>query len=205
MFSAEEQLADAVGNDSKRLVEIYNSLPGVTPVKKFANRKVATERIWKAIQGLGQAVDAASPVQPKAFGSRVAAVEAAAVPETPFDEPKPDPAVTEHPTPIDVAPTQAPEQPASEPAAAAEQVPPVSAQTPEVARFHRLRNITVPQSTTAADKPGVRRQAIIEIIEQRTDRADVEDAQAPPIFFQHLRQHGKHGSFRLAACRRCEQ
>jgi hypothetical protein len=27
---------------------------GVTPVAKFANRKVASERIWKAIQGLGE-------------------------------------------------------------------------------------------------------------------------------------------------------
>ena len=38
---------------NKRLIEIWNSLPGVIPVKKFANRKIATERIWKAIQGLG--------------------------------------------------------------------------------------------------------------------------------------------------------
>ena len=30
-----------------------NSLPGVKAVAKFTNRKVATERIWKAIQGLG--------------------------------------------------------------------------------------------------------------------------------------------------------
>ena len=51
-FSTEEKFADTIGNDSKRLVETWNSLHGVTPVKKFANRKVATERIWKAIQGL---------------------------------------------------------------------------------------------------------------------------------------------------------
>ena len=61
VFSTEEQLADTIGPDNKRLVEIYNGLPGVTAVKKFANRKVATERIWKAIQGLGQAVDAPAP------------------------------------------------------------------------------------------------------------------------------------------------
>ena len=55
VFSSEEQFADLIGPDNKRLVEIWNSLPGVKPVTKFANRKVATERIWKAIQGLGEA------------------------------------------------------------------------------------------------------------------------------------------------------
>jgi hypothetical protein len=53
VFGSEEQFADLIGPDSKRLVEIWNSLPGVKPATKFANRKVATERIWKAIQELG--------------------------------------------------------------------------------------------------------------------------------------------------------
>ena len=35
-----------------RLVGIYNSLPGVSPVKKFTDRKTAVGRIWKAIQSL---------------------------------------------------------------------------------------------------------------------------------------------------------
>ena len=35
-----------------RLVEIWNSLPSVRPVRKFTNRKVAFARIWKAIQAL---------------------------------------------------------------------------------------------------------------------------------------------------------
>ena len=35
-----------------RLVEIWNSLTGVTPVKKFTDRKTAIARIWKAIQSL---------------------------------------------------------------------------------------------------------------------------------------------------------
>src|SRR5205085_7720936 len=52
-FSTEEQFADLIGPDNKRLVEIYNSLAGVKPVAKFANRKIATERIFKAIQSLG--------------------------------------------------------------------------------------------------------------------------------------------------------
>jgi hypothetical protein len=46
-----------------RLVEIWNSIPGVTAVGKFTNRKVATERIWKAIRGLGNtAPKSESPV-----------------------------------------------------------------------------------------------------------------------------------------------
>ena len=55
VFASEEQLAELIGADSKRLVDIWNSLAGVTPVTKFANRKVAGQRIWKAIQNLGEA------------------------------------------------------------------------------------------------------------------------------------------------------
>ena len=53
LFSTEEQFADAIGNDNQRLLQIWNSLPGVKPVTRFANRKGATERIWKVIQKLG--------------------------------------------------------------------------------------------------------------------------------------------------------
>ena len=53
VFSSEVQFADLIGPDNKRLLEIWNSLPGVKPVTKFANRKAATERIWKTIQNLG--------------------------------------------------------------------------------------------------------------------------------------------------------
>jgi hypothetical protein len=51
VFGSEETLI-AAANDwpGTRLVEIWNSLPGVTPVRKFTNRRVAVERIWKAIQ-----------------------------------------------------------------------------------------------------------------------------------------------------------
>jgi hypothetical protein len=54
-FSSEVQLADAIGNDGRRLLAIWNSMPGVTPVKKFTSNKVAVARIWKAIQNLGGA------------------------------------------------------------------------------------------------------------------------------------------------------
>ena len=43
-----------------RLVEIWNSLPGVTPVKKFTNRDTAVRRIWAQIQNLGEPAPAAT-------------------------------------------------------------------------------------------------------------------------------------------------
>src|SRR5260370_41816950 len=36
-----------------RLVRLWNSLPGVTPVKRFTDRKPAVSRIWKALQNGG--------------------------------------------------------------------------------------------------------------------------------------------------------
>jgi len=39
-----------------RLPEIWNSLPGVSPVKKFTDRKTAVRQIWAAIQSLGERV-----------------------------------------------------------------------------------------------------------------------------------------------------
>src|SRR4051794_39904776 len=39
----------------KRLVEIWNALPGVTPVEKFTSRQIALERIWRAVESPEQA------------------------------------------------------------------------------------------------------------------------------------------------------
>ena len=53
VFNSEEQLAAlADGWGGQRFVDIWNSLPGFTPVKKFTDRKTAITRIWKAIQNL---------------------------------------------------------------------------------------------------------------------------------------------------------
>jgi hypothetical protein len=80
VFATEEQLADLIGPDNKRLVEIWNGLAGVKPVAKFANRKSATERIWKAIQSLGE--QAAAPIVDTPFdATEVAAELPAAEPE----------------------------------------------------------------------------------------------------------------------------
>jgi hypothetical protein len=93
-----------------RLVEIWNSLPGVTPVKKFKDRQTAVARIWKALQTLGEAVP------PAAEADEPAPVpEAAPVPNQ-IEE------VSDAPQPADVADSL-------EPALAA----PVTPQSPGVA------------------------------------------------------------------------
>ena len=56
------KLAD--GWSAGRLVEIWNSLPGATPVKKFTDRKTAIGRIWKAIQSLQPAPEAEEKAAP---------------------------------------------------------------------------------------------------------------------------------------------
>jgi hypothetical protein len=76
----EVQFADLIGPNPKRLVEIWNSLPGVKPVTKFTNRKVATERIWKVIHGVGEraADDRTSKPRVVAINADTALVEVAA-------------------------------------------------------------------------------------------------------------------------------
>src|ERR1035438_6233895 len=97
VFASEVELADLIGPDNKRLVEIWNSLAGVTPVTKFANRKVASERIWKAIQSLGDSPGVTPAPEPQG-------------PATPFDEvpapaPTPEPIQPEPPLESDLPAT----------------------------------------------------------------------------------------------------
>lgn len=52
-FGSHEELAQLAASwPSSRLIEIWNSLPGVAPVKKFKDRTAALARIWKAAQAL---------------------------------------------------------------------------------------------------------------------------------------------------------
>src|ERR1039457_6647122 len=107
VFSTEVQFADLIGPNNQRLIEIWNSLPGVKPVTKFANRKVATERIWKAIQSLGGPVAAA---REKQSAAEIAAVKPVAQPPRP--EPAPESAVATSEPSVPAAE----QQPDSEPA-----------------------------------------------------------------------------------------
>src|SRR5438034_6474116 len=52
-FGSHQELASLVAEwPTDRLVEVWNGIPGLTPVKKFTDRKSAVSRIWKAIQSL---------------------------------------------------------------------------------------------------------------------------------------------------------
>jgi hypothetical protein len=56
-FASQKELAEvAAGWPAEQLVAIWNSLPGVTTVKKFKDRTTAAIRIWKNIQKLGESV-----------------------------------------------------------------------------------------------------------------------------------------------------
>jgi hypothetical protein len=143
VFSTEEQFADLIGPDNKRLVEIWNSLPGVKPVAKFANRKVATERIWKAIQDLGE-VATGAPTSEAPDG----AIEAQnTVAEVAAAEPTPEPAQTE-PAP----------QAASEPAGIAVVALPVEAAEPVAAVDAQVPDVA-PAETESSKQPGRAKKA----------------------------------------------
>jgi hypothetical protein len=52
-FATERELAKLVATwPTARLHEIWNSLPGTRPVRRFTDRKTAVRRIWNQVQGL---------------------------------------------------------------------------------------------------------------------------------------------------------
>jgi hypothetical protein len=68
-FTAKEELASIAARwPGGRLVEIWNSLPGVIPVNKFTNRTMAITRIWKAVQKLQPVARKAAPARDVATG-----------------------------------------------------------------------------------------------------------------------------------------
>src|SRR3989304_1312784 len=65
IFTTEDELAQLAAHwPTHRLVDLWNSLTGVTPVKKFTDRKTAIARIWKAIQSLQPAPEAEEKAAP---------------------------------------------------------------------------------------------------------------------------------------------
>ena len=65
IFTTEKELGELAAQwPSHRLVDIWNSLTGVTSVKKFTDRKTAIARIWKAIQSLQPAPEAQEKAAP---------------------------------------------------------------------------------------------------------------------------------------------
>jgi len=83
-FTSEQELMElAAAWPAERLLAILNSLPGEKPVKKLKDPKTATSRIWKRIQGLGDAAqpeaeDAKPKASKKAKGGQRAAKDASA-------------------------------------------------------------------------------------------------------------------------------
>ena len=73
IFATGKALAElAAGWPASRLVELWNSIPGVMPVRKFKDRGTALNRIWKAVQTFAESARLANEVPE---------------PETPFDTP----------------------------------------------------------------------------------------------------------------------
>jgi hypothetical protein len=67
-FASQQELAElAKAWPAERLLAILNSLPGEKPAKKLKDPKTAASRIWKRIQGLGEAAQPEpEPAKPKA-------------------------------------------------------------------------------------------------------------------------------------------
>jgi len=59
-----------------RLIEVWNGIPGLTPVKKFTDRKSGVARIWKAIQSLDGGGAAEAATAPKGTNKAKAAAKA---------------------------------------------------------------------------------------------------------------------------------
>jgi hypothetical protein len=163
-----------------RLVEIWNSLPGATQVKKFTDRKTAATRIWKAIQSLGETQP--NNPEPESADAPIAelapeAIEAAIptdfqpqpeVAAEPVTESEPQVASVE-PAPEAQIETAATGQPVLPPAAA-EPVANVSAQAPDVApetpsaTKKATRAKKTPTSETGAPRDGSKTSQVIAML-----------------------------------------
>ena len=116
IFATDEQLALVAEElPTSRLVEIWNNLPEVVPVKKFKDRKTAIARIWNALQNVDVSVQVTAEVAPEATTTEQP--DAAQEPET-AEQPEPTPELA-------TEPETAPERD--------EPVAPETPQTPDVA------------------------------------------------------------------------
>jgi hypothetical protein len=71
-FTNQKELAKlAAAWPAERLVAVWNSLPGVEPIKGFKSAKAASSRIWAHVQGLGEPEKPKAERKPKR-GARVA-------------------------------------------------------------------------------------------------------------------------------------
>jgi hypothetical protein len=156
-FSNEAALAKLAAEwPASRLVEIWNSLPGEAPVKKFKNRATAVSRIWKAIQNLAE-VETGTQVeepQPEPVAEIAAEPEMAPIAPEPVAEP------AETPERIEVAP-EAPAlmfQPYKEAATATSQPEPeVNADAPAMPVAPQPPHVG-PEAASTGKRPAGRRK-----------------------------------------------
>ena len=143
-FTSAAELAELAANwTAPRLVEIWNSIPGNTPVKKFTDRKTAATRIWKAIQSLGDTATNDADLE--------AGVLTSEAEEQPLPEPTPEIASDAHHAPtaenVEVEVDSAPSEPEAD----------VSDQTPDVApELAKATKKTTREKKTPTGEPKAR-------------------------------------------------
>jgi hypothetical protein len=138
-FNSEASLWKIAENwPAARPMEIWNSLPGVTPVKKFKDRASAISRIWKALQSLGEAGPAKASER-----------ELTPVFQTPFDEPTEPEA-----TPLLAEPVTAESSATDVPAPVTPQKPHIATEeTPAKNKATRAKKTPDAATTNEADAP----------------------------------------------------
>jgi hypothetical protein len=78
-FSSQQEFTSMVAEwPAKRLIEVWNGIPGLTPIKKFKDQKSAVSKIWKAIQSLDgggakEAATTATAASKRAYKGKAAA------------------------------------------------------------------------------------------------------------------------------------
>ena len=90
-FDSEAELSELAASwPGARLIEIWNALPGITPVKKFKDRGTGVARIWKAIQPAEEAAAPEAIAEPENEALAVSESEATIEPMEKLIELAPD-------------------------------------------------------------------------------------------------------------------
>ena len=141
-FSSSEELAELAANwPAPRLIEIWNSIPGNTPVKKFTDRKTAATRIWKAIQSLGDSLPAEAATEPAQTEASpdMPLSDEAPVPES--EQVQPETPASQHESHVSAqAPDVAPEETKATKKATRQKKTPTGEQTPKAPREESKTN-----------------------------------------------------------------
>jgi hypothetical protein len=162
-FSSADELTSLAANwPAPRLIEIWNSMPGVAPVKKFTDRKTAATRIWKAIQSLGETVTDLAP-EPEAEPIEAATEHS----EVPASEPAAEQAAAG-------ALLEAESQQEGTAPPAAEPIAGVSEQAPDVApeadpatkKATRKKKTPTDETVAKAPRDGSKTQQVIAMLKQ---------------------------------------